>query len=86
MDAAAPYVAPRKCTVVGETEGRPDAGTQAPPSDFADTVAYVLIAEPGAGKTTAFQTEAAKQGAVIETVRDFLALDKQEWRRQDTLP
>ena len=40
----------------------------------------MLIAEPGAGKTTAFETEAAKQGAVCVTVRNFLRFDKPEWR------
>ena len=45
-----------------------------------DIAAYVLIAEPGAGKTTAFKTEAANQGAVYVTVRNFLRLDKPEWR------
>ena len=64
MDDAAGYVAPRTCTVVDEREPPRDGGKQAPLTDFADTVAYVLIAEPGAGKTTAFETEATKQGAV----------------------
>ena len=40
----------------------------------------MLIAEPGAGKTTAFETEAAKQWAVCVTVRNFLRFDKPEWR------
>ena len=40
----------------------------------------MLIAEPGAGKTTAFETEAAKQGAVCVTVRNFLRFDKPDWR------
>ena len=80
MDDAVGYVAPRTCTVVDEREPPRDGGKQAPLTDFADTAAYVLIAEPGAGKTTAFETEAAKQGAVCVTVRNFLRFDKPEWR------
>ena len=80
MDDVAGYVAPRTCTVVDEGDPQRDGGRQAPLTDYADTAAYVLIAEPGAGKTTAFETETAKQGAVYVTVRNFLRLDKPEWR------
>ena len=80
MDDAPGYVASRTCTVVDEREPPRDSGRQAPLTDYADTAAYVLIAEPGAGKTTAFETEAAKQGAVCVTVRNFLRYDKPEWR------
>ena len=81
MDTPATYVAPRTCTVVNE--GDADRGAEKssrPLSNYADTSAYVLIAEPGAGKTTAFKAEAAKQGAVHVTVRNFLRFDKPEWR------
>ena len=80
MADAAGYVAPRTCTVVDETETRPDRGKQSPLTNYADTAAYVLIAEPGAGKTTAFQSEAAREGAEYVTVRAFLTFDKPEWR------
>ena len=80
MDDAPGYVASRTCTVVGDREPPRDGDKQAPLTDYADTVAYVLIAEPGAGKTTAFETEAAKQGGVRVTVRNFLRFDKPEWR------
>ena len=80
MDDAPGYVASRTCTGVDEREPPRDGGRQAPLTDYADTAAYVLIAEPGAGKTTAFETEAAKQGAVCVTVRNFLRFDKPEWR------
>ena len=47
---------------------------------YANAGAYVLIAEPGAGKTTAFKTEVVKQGGVYVTVRNFLTFDdKPEW-------
>ena len=54
--------------------------THTPLSDYADCAAYVLIAEPGAGKTTAFKAESEAQGAVCVTVRNFLTFDKPEWR------
>ena len=43
MADAAGYVAPRTCTVVDETETRPDRGKQSL-TNYADTAAYVLIA------------------------------------------
>ena len=81
MDTEAPYVAPRKCTVVDEgEETRRSTMSSVPLSDFADAAAYVLIAEPGAGKTTAFESEAQAQGGTYVTVRNFLAYDdKTEW-------
>ncbi len=81
MDAAPIYVAPRTCTIVAEREANRDAKKRAAPlSDYADTAAYVLIAEPGAGKTTAFQAEAERQGGLYVTVRNFRTYDdKPEW-------
>ena len=80
MEETARYVVPRTCSVVDEREQQLAGGKQAPLADYAGAAAYVLIAEPGAGKSTAFDTEAAKQGAVCVTVRNFLRLDKSEWR------
>ena len=81
MDAAPTYVAPRTCTVVnaGEAQREGEAATR-PLAAYADASAYVLIAEPGAGKTTAFETEATRQGGKYVTVRDFRTFDKSEWR------
>ena len=73
------YVAPRTCTVVDEGDLRPDRGKQTPLTEYGDTGAYVLIAEPGAGKTTAFESEAAKLGAMYVPVRKFRTLDDPEW-------
>ena len=80
MTAKAEYVAPRTCRVVDERDLRPDAGKQTRLTEYADTEAYVLIAEPGAGKTTAFKSEAARAGAKYVSVRDFRTFDRQEWR------
>ena len=81
MNTATPYVAPRTCTVVDEgEESRRSAMSAVPLSDFADAPAYVLIAEPGAGKTTSFESAARAQGGTYVTVRNFLAYDdKPDW-------
>ena len=75
------YIAPRTCTVVDEGEVTPDAKERtAPLSEYTNAASYVLIAEPGAGKTTTFKTQAPSQGGVYVTVRDFLAFDDNpEW-------
>ena len=81
MDTPTTYVATRTCTLVDERDRKRDAKKSAAPlSGYADVAAYVLIAEPGAGKTTAFKTEAARQGALCVTVRDFRTFDRAEWR------
>ena len=81
MNAIPTYVAPRTCTIIHEGGANRGANRRtAPLSDYADAAAYVLIAEPGAGKTTSFQTEAHRQGAVFVTVRRFLTYDdRPEW-------
>ena len=53
--------------------------------EFRDTPAYVLVGDPGAGKTTAFEMEFAALGeqAFLVTARDFLTFDLEhhsEWR------
>ena len=79
MDNAPEYVAPRTCTVVEKFEPQHEGTKQAPLRDYVSTAAYVLIAEPGAGKTTAFETEATRQGAQYVSARNFLRVDKPEW-------
>ncbi|MCY4438593.1 MAG: hypothetical protein OXE53_00055 [Deltaproteobacteria bacterium] len=81
MNADKTYVVPRTCTVVNAGEAqREGEGITRPLTAYADASAYVLIAEPGAGKTTAFETEATRQGGKYVTVRDFRTFDKPEWR------
>ena len=75
------YFVQRTCTVIneGETEDR-SRGTSVPLTEFRNTSAYVLIGEPGAGKTTAFKYEAASPSESYVTARDFLTFDdKPEW-------
>ena len=80
MDASTGYVASRTCSAVGEGGQERTEGKSTPMARLADSAAYVLIAEPGAGKTTAFKAEAAREGAAYATVRDFRTFDdKPEW-------
>ena len=80
MGAAPRYVAPRTCTAVDESERERAARKPTALTDHAGAAAYVLIAEPGAGKTTAFKSEAAGVGAAYVTVRDFRTFDDDpEW-------
>ena len=81
MGATSTYVAPRTCTSVNEGDSEQGARSSAVPLiDYSGDSVYVLIAEPGAGKTTAFKTEAARQGGMYVTVRDVRTFDKSEWR------
>ena len=81
MDTATHYVAPRTCTEVREGDATRDAKERAAPlSSYAKAAVYVLIAEPGDGKTTAFETDAASQEGTYVTVQNFLTFDdKPEW-------
>ena len=79
-------IVPRTCTEIsaGDADRRQDEEPR-PVEAFRDAPAYVLLGDPGAGKTTAFETECAALGeqACPITARDFLAFDPQyhpEWR------
>ncbi len=76
------YVAPRTCTVVDDSQAPREARDRPTPlTSYANSAAYVLIAEPGAGKTTAFKAEAASQGGTYVTVRNFRTFDdRPEWK------
>ena len=71
--------------MVDERERERTEGKSAPLTSFAEAPAFVLIAEPGAGKTTAFTTEAARHGAAYVTVRDFRTFDDKPERHGRTL-
>ena len=45
-----------------------------PLSEWRSKSAYILLADPGAGKTDAFRTEATATGASYVTARDFVSL------------
>ena len=73
-----PYFAQRICTVINEDNTEKSSSSSL--TNFADTSAYVLIGDPGAGKTTAFEREAGSHGGAYVTARDFLTFDdKPEW-------
>ena len=75
------FIAPRTCReVVGRQSAKPPGDASVPLAEFAQLNAYVLIGEPGAGKTTALKTEKEAQGGVYLTVRDFLTFNNPEWR------
>ena len=74
------YFAPRAVTAVGDADGPAQPASTALRS-LADVPAYVLIGEPGAGKTTSFDQEVAATGGIRVPVREFLRpVDKPEWR------
>ena len=75
------FTAHRTCKVISESHAnKPSDAASVPLGDFAPSSCYVLIGEPGAGKTTAFRTEADAHGGLYVSVRDFLAYDdKPEW-------
>ena len=77
-------VVTRTCTIVPRrasgyaTEGRSDSLHA-----FRSEPAYVLLGDPGSGKTTAFDCERKALGdaAILRDARDFLTLDMDpEWR------
>jgi len=74
-------IVPRTVTVVGDSRGR-----SAPLANFQSAPAYVLLGDPGAGKTAAFRAESAEHddGEFI-TARRFLrrGVDRlSEWERR----
>ncbi len=76
-------VVARTCTEIG-----PDGatiGNARPLSEFRDCAAYVLLGDPGAGKTTEFksETDALDNAAEFISARNFISLDLDshpEWR------
>ncbi len=79
-------IVPRTCTeVLPPDEHRNQQKDSRPLKAFRDRPACVLLGDPGAGKTTAFETEyeALEEDACLIPARDFLALDLNshpEWR------
>ena len=79
-------IVPRTCTEIS-AENANQHREKEPRSleEFQDVSAYVLLGDPGAGKTTAFKTECKKlrEKACLITARDFLTFNPQshpEWR------
>lgn len=77
----------RTCTEIPCKSKRTRPKTSWPLEDFRNVSAYVLLGDPGAGKTTAFKSECDALGdnACLVTARDFLAGDENnhpEWHRE----
>ena len=78
----------RTCTEVrSDDESRVAVPVSMPLSDFRSESAYVLLGDPGLGKSTAFRTEqeAEHNTAVLLDARRFLAIEPgnhQEWREK----
>ena len=72
------YLAPRSCTKIAEDNQR----YSYPLKDFRDSPAYVLLGEPGIGKTEAFREEARQQeSSAYITARDLITFRvRPEWR------
>ncbi len=75
------FTAHRTCTVVRDSQSPiRSRAASVPLAEFVKEKAYVLIGEPGAGKTTALQAEMEAHGGVYVSVHDFLTYDdKPEW-------
>ena len=88
-------IVPRTCTVVPQRDSEPrgpdhlvdprEDATSRPLADFRSAPAYVLLGDPGSGKSTSFgvETDALGREALLVTARDFLTLDPSvhpEWR------
>ena len=74
-------IVPRTCTEIpAEQRNQPGEERSRPLEEFRDTPAYVLLGDPGAGKTTAFEAECEAIGekAFLITARDFLTFDPKD--------
>jgi len=68
----------RTCTEVQRSEDGLDRNRTARPlADYRDLPVYVLLGDPGAGKTTCFRRECARAGDAAEFIsaRDFVTFD-----------
>ncbi len=80
-------IVPRTCTEISAGDANQHRKKESQPLEtFRDAPAYVLLGDPGAGKTTTFEAECeALEDACLITARDFLTFDPQchaEWRNK----
>ena len=73
------YQVPRTCTFTTD-EFKAESK---PIEQFRELDAYVLLGNPGAGKTSLFKQEAKTSGGLYLTARDFLTFNRlEEWREK----
>ena len=77
------YYAPRSCyEFVKNGAGREIRKTEEL-SSYRDCSAYVLLGQPGSGKTTTFREEATRPGCEYVSARDFITFDvNPDWREK----
>lgn len=77
---SAEFFVPRTCTEIAERQG--GEASSCPLQVFREQQAYVLLGEPGAGKSKAFELEkkACGDDGVLVSARDFVTLPRNEWR------
>ncbi len=76
MDKSPSLLVPRRAVELSpETRGEPQ-----PLADWRGVGAYVLLAEPGAGKTKAFEVEARETGGEYTSARDFITLQSRKFK------
>lgn len=74
----------RTCTDITKRDNRRNEDCAPQPLDaFRSVQAYVLLGDPGAGKTTAFEKESERvEDGFFITARDFLKFNDPEWRNK----
>ena len=75
------FIVERTCTEApSNLDGEPNPVGTTPFSAFEDESAYVLLGEPGSGKTTVFERQADRTGACYVSARDLITFnDQPEW-------
>lgn len=78
------YIAPRTCVLQGDKKDSqfPDGNPVIALEALRDVYAFVLLGDPGAGKSQAFASEAAALGTRLISARDFITFEQtpEEWR------